>query len=75
MGRSINKQGNLHRKLVLGSLEMSRSLDLPTRIFNIYLEVLTELRHIHLPSGESQQHITLGCILEVASSIAIIGGM
>ena len=75
MGRSFNKQGNLHMRFVLGSLEMSRSLDLPTRIFNIYLEVLRELRHISHPDSLNNILLSLGCILELAASIAIIGGM
>lgn len=37
-GVSSNKEGNLHRRLVLGGYKMDRSSYLPARILKIYIE-------------------------------------
>lgn len=42
VGGRFHKQGNLHRRLVLGGLKMSRS---PYFLQNLYMEALTGFSH------------------------------
>ena len=53
---SINKQGNLHRILVLGDSKLSRSLNLPTRISKVRG---LNWAQSHILFRESQQYSTL----------------
>lgn len=53
---SINKQGNLHRRLVLGDSKMSRSLNLPTRISKVRG---LNWAQSHILFRQSQQYSTL----------------
>ena len=51
VGGSLNMQGNLHRRLVLGSWKMGRSPHLPARILRVYTEALMRLNHVSSSYG------------------------
>lgn len=72
MGRwQFNKQGNLHMRLFLGSHRMSRSPNLPTRIFKVSREALTGFSWCHetIPSrgGLSTTSPSEACVLKKGS--------
>lgn len=51
VGDRFNNQGNLHPRLGLGGLQMSRSLHPPARLLEVYIEGLTGFNHIFSPDG------------------------
>ena len=71
-GGKFNKQGNLHMRLVLGA---ARWVDVPThwptRILKAYREALMSFS----PNGPNITLLSQGCVLEMASSIRIVGGL
>lgn len=70
----FNKQGNLLKRLVLGSCKMSRSSHSPTRTLNVYTEVSTTFSHTHCPDV-STPHYSQGCVAETAPSMGTLDRM
>ena len=64
IGGRFSKQGNVHRRLVLGSCKVRKSLNLPTRILKVCIEDLTEFSHIFSPDGLSNAIVSQVCIFE-----------
>lgn len=60
----FDKQGKLHKRVVLGTHKASRSLNLPARILKVYTETLTELRHIYCLDGLNNTSLSQGYFLE-----------
>ena len=74
VGGSFNKQGILHRRLVLGGCKLSKSLHPPTRILKVYIEALTGFSHIFSPGGlNNSAFLSQGYILEMAPSVGMVG--
>lgn len=71
----FHKQGNLQRRLVQGSCNMSRSRHLPARVF--YFFPLQNLKSLHRglnwiqshPHGLNNTLLSQGCDLEAAASM------
>lgn len=51
VGKRLNKQGNLHTRLVLGGHKMSRFTQPLTGFLKVYIEALTKFSHLFSPSG------------------------
>ena len=64
VGGGFNKQGNLHRRLILGTCKMSRSGHSHARILKVYIETLAGSSHIFSPDGFNNSLLSQGCILE-----------
>lgn len=64
VGRSLNKQENLHTRLVLGGWKMSRSLHKHSRILRLYIEIFTGFAHVHHLNGLSDTLLSQGCVIE-----------
>ena len=65
-GGSFNKQGNLHKRLVLGGCKISGSLRLPTRILEVRIEALTGFSLVFSPDGLNNTLFSQGLVLEIA---------
>lgn len=66
-GDSSTRQGNLHRRLALGSCKMNRSPLLSTKVLRIYIEALMGLNHMNCPDGFSSTLLSQDCVLENGS--------
>jgi len=76
IGGRCNKKDNLHKKLVMGSLKMSRSLTQPTRILKVYIEALTGFSHIFCPDGLSNNTLfSQSFMLGTAPTVGTVGRM
>lgn len=74
-GDRFNKEGNLHRKLVLGSCKMSGSLRPPAGILEVFIETLTGCSNIYHPYVLNNTLLSQGYIFEVVASMGIAGRM
>ena len=63
VGGSVNKQGNLHMRIVLGGLK-TRSLHLTSRILKVYTEGLPGFIHIFSPDGLNNTFLSQVHILQ-----------
>lgn len=61
------KQGNLHRRTVLGSDKRSRSLHPPARILKVYIEPLGSV--LYSPDGLNNTLFFQGYFLDIAASV------
>lgn len=69
----FNKQGNLFMRFVLRDHKISRSLNLPARIFEVYIEALTGFYPIHSPDGLSNTLLSQGYGTGTVPTVETVG--
>lgn len=74
VGGSFNKQGNLHRRLVLGGLKISNLIP-PDRVIKIYIEALAGFGHVYCPGGLNNTLLFQDCVLDEAPTVGTEGRM
>lgn len=67
VGGRFNKQKELTNGLVFGGCEIYRSLYLPARIFQIYIDTLTVFIHVYCLDGLNNTVLSQGCNLNNSS--------
>lgn len=67
VGGRFNKQKELTNGLVFGGCETHRSLYLPARIFQIYIDTLTGFIHVYRLDGLNNTVLSQGCNLNNSS--------
>lgn len=72
VGGRVNKQENLHRRLILGSCKINRSLHLPTRTLTVYTEALKRLSPMYGPDGLNNMLLSQDCVLEMILAMEIV---
>lgn len=56
----FNKQGNSHRRLVLGGYKTGRSPQPRAKILKVHIEALTSFNHIHCADGLNKTGLSQG---------------
>ena len=74
-GKFNNKQGELHRRLVMGSRKTSRFPHLLPRLLEVYKEASTRFSHIFSADRLNTTLLSQCCILETIPSVEMVDGM
>ena len=72
VGNRVNKQGNLHRRLLLSSCKMSRSLHLATTTLTVYIKALKRLSPVYSPEVLKKTLKSQGCVLEMILAMKMV---